>query len=270
MRKQALGVVTALVVVAACGGQSPAAPSPTPTPSPGRTITRLAVTSTGEVAVDAATPFLARASYTDGTVTDVTAQAVWLSATPDLARVDSRGIVTGVKAGPAAIRASFGGFTDEVPLTVGPRHVTITMRITSFVCVQDCDAGTKGDGDFVYIALAGWDPAPNTQSGTVLSQTTAYPNRGGIIRLAAGDTHTINTSVSFPWRETSEKPFRVAFSATEWDTTSPDSRLDNESAWVTYTWEEKGGWGSAPGEHRITLGESGCIVRLLFSLEFKY
>ena len=62
--------------------------------------------------------FTATATYSDGTMTDVTSSATWATDNAAAATVSTGGLVTGVAAGTAYIRASFGGSAVSVLLAI--------------------------------------------------------------------------------------------------------------------------------------------------------
>jgi hypothetical protein len=62
--------------------------------------------------------FTATGTFVDGTTRDMTSQAVWTSSTPDIATVDSTGLVTGIKPGHATVNATAGGITGTVTFNV--------------------------------------------------------------------------------------------------------------------------------------------------------
>ena len=68
--------------------------------------------------------FTASGTYTDGSTQDVTNLSQWSSDSPNIAKVDSTGKVTGISPGPATITASFGGQIRTIVVTVSP--VTLT------------------------------------------------------------------------------------------------------------------------------------------------
>lgn len=60
----------------------------------------------------------ATGTFADNTTQDMTSQVTWNSANPDVATVDSSGLVTGVVAGRATITGTAGGITGSIQLTV--------------------------------------------------------------------------------------------------------------------------------------------------------
>lgn len=60
----------------------------------------------------------ATGTFDDSTTRDITAQVVWSSESPDVATVDSSGLVTAGAAGPVTITATAGGKTGSITLVV--------------------------------------------------------------------------------------------------------------------------------------------------------
>lgn len=82
------------------------------------TLTSVAVSpATKALAVGDYAPLSAIATYSDASTKDVTAAAVWTSATPAKATVD-RGYVKGVAVGTSDVTATFGGFSGVCTVTV--------------------------------------------------------------------------------------------------------------------------------------------------------
>ena len=99
----ALGVATA-----ACGSNSPAAPS---------TITSLSVTGTAP-AVGSSSQFTATETLSTGAVQDVTSSATWTSSDSTVATVSSAGLVTSLASGTVVISASYSGMAGSESITV--------------------------------------------------------------------------------------------------------------------------------------------------------
>lgn len=85
----------------------------------GPTLASLAVTGTTTTTVGAVTQFVATATYSDASTRDVTASAIWTSATPAKATVPyGAGGVTGVAAGTSVITARYGAASGTRTVTV--------------------------------------------------------------------------------------------------------------------------------------------------------
>ncbi|MGI5862649.1 MAG: beta strand repeat-containing protein [Myxococcales bacterium] len=88
---------------------------------------------------------VATATYSDGTVVDVTATTDWTSADPSIASVsttgNARGLVRAGRAGQTVVTASFGGKSATVDVTVhAPRLTSVEIRPGSI----SLPAGTEG------------------------------------------------------------------------------------------------------------------------------
>jgi uncharacterized protein YjdB len=127
------------------------------------------------------------ATYSDGTVVDVTANTTFVSANPPAVSVGNAGLITGVSAGSSNIAASFGGKAAAATATttaatlssiaVLPVNATVAIGATQqFVAV-----GTYSDNSTAVItSTAKWTSAA-TGTATVL-------NTGVASGIAAGTT----------------------------------------------------------------------------------
>lgn len=138
--------------------------------------------------VGATRQLAASATYSDGSVVDVTNNASFVSATPAAVSVSSTGLLTGVSAGASSvISASFSGMTATAAantsaatltgIAVSPANATVGINGTQqFVAV-----GTYSDSSSAIITgTAAWTSAA-TGTATVL-------NTGVATGLAAGST----------------------------------------------------------------------------------
>jgi uncharacterized protein YjdB len=137
--------------------------------------------------VGATRQLAAFATYSDGTVVDVTANTTFVSANPPAVSVDNAGLITGVSAGSSNIAASFGGKAAAATATTSaatlssiavlPVNATVAIGATQqFVAV-----GTYSDNSTAVItSTAKWTSAA-TVTATVL-------NTGVASGIAAGTT----------------------------------------------------------------------------------
>ncbi len=134
----------------------------------------------------------ATATYSDGSVVDVTANTAFSSATPAAVSVSNTGLITGVGAGASSIiTASFSGKTATATanttaatlssITVSPANATVGITGTQqFVAV-----GTYSDGsNAVITSTAAWTSA-NTGIATVLNTGVATGNAAGTTMITA-------------------------------------------------------------------------------------
>jgi hypothetical protein len=269
MRRQfeTTGVVLLSLGLVACGGggNSPTTPTePPPTP----TSLHVATRETPEVG--ASTQLVLEARFSDGSVREVTAQTTWESLSIDVATVSAGGLLTGVAPGDVTIRATYGGQSQQRTLKVRGRSVEVTVRLGNLQCLQDCDTTLNGDGDFTYRAVVSVTEGDNLTRTSRTSQTAGYPS-GTVLRLADGETHSIDQTYVFRVREEAGAYIEVEFRATELDLDNArDPRLNDRSATARFVWNATGGWGNAARpDHATTLGQSGCRIRLHYSVQIR-
>jgi hypothetical protein len=141
--------------------------------------------------VGATRQLAAVATYSDGSVVDVTANSAFVSATPAAVSVASTGLITGVAAGSSTITASFAGKTAMAAattstvtlssITVAPANATVAINGTQqFVAV-----GTYSDNSTAVItSTAKWTSA-NTGIATVLNTGVATGTAAGTTAITA-------------------------------------------------------------------------------------
>ena len=119
-------VAGAVAITASAGGKSGSA---TLTVLPA-TLLSLSVTPQAPVVQVGATRQLAAlASYSDGKVVDVSANASFVSTAPAIAASSASGLVTGLTTGSAPVNASFGGKSASTTVTV-PALTMTALRVT--------------------------------------------------------------------------------------------------------------------------------------------
>ncbi len=129
-------VATLPLVVANCGGSTPAAPAPPPTP----TVTSVQVTGLpSSLLMGETAQVTARASLSDGSTTVVTSQATWRSENTDVATVSAGGLVTAVRAGTTEIRATYQAASGGASVEVTPA-APLPSRLFS-ICGDVLEAG---------------------------------------------------------------------------------------------------------------------------------
>jgi uncharacterized protein YjdB len=139
------------------------------------------------------TTLTATGTNTDGSTSDVTMMATWVSDTPDVVYVDATGTVTGTKAGMATITATVGAISATVVVTVGvPVLKSILVGPATFQSLvvgtsqQLTATGTYDDNSMKDLtATATW---------TTSSMSTATVTGGLVSGVAAGPV-TITASV---------------------------------------------------------------------------
>ena len=123
---------------ASCGGsEKPSPPGPSPGPPAAPTVTSVQVTGLpASLAPGETAQLTARASLSDGSSQDVTAQAAWRSETGAVATVSSGGLVTAVAAGTTEIRATYQSVSAGAMLEVRqgapppPRRYSVCGDVT--------------------------------------------------------------------------------------------------------------------------------------------
>ncbi len=185
------GVVTGVssgssVITASFGGKSSAATVSVTT----ATLVSLAITpGSAVVPVNGVQAFTAMATYSDGSVRDVTPYVTWTSGTTTVGTVgQTTGVVTGLASGSSQLSVSFGGKTSSVAVTVTSAtlvSVTVTPAATTLpiASTQALTAkATYSDGNVVDITTAAvWGSnapliasvAANTGVATAVSAGTA-------------------------------------------------------------------------------------------------
>jgi uncharacterized protein YjdB len=98
-------------------------------------------------------PFVAWATYSDGTNEEITSKVTWMSENTDVATVDSEGIVTGITSGTTNITASLSGITSPVvtvTIIPGPSSLEVTPGPVTDLLVGNIEQytamGTFPDG----------------------------------------------------------------------------------------------------------------------------
>jgi hypothetical protein len=254
-----------------CGG-SPTEPT-APTGPPAATLTELRVSGGGGLEVGGTAQMRADGLFSDGSVRIVTSQVTWTSLSLDLATIASTGIVSGVAVGTVTIQAAYEGKTTTHAVQVRGRRVNVIVTAIALECAADCEDFTQGDGDFAfYSAARGTVGDGQTATTNVLSQTSGYPSAGSVIRLATGQLRALQSAATFQIREEAGAYLEVAFRATEWDeilgSSIADRRMNDDSNTARFVWSARPGegWQAAPGTHTMSVGGSGCLLRLRYGI----
>jgi hypothetical protein len=143
--------------------------------------------------VGATQQLAAAATYSDGSVVDVTATAAFLSATPASVTVATGGLIRAVASGTSALSASFGG-------KIANAQATVTLATVATIAVTPANAIVVAGGTQQYIAVATYSDnstAIVTRSAAWTSGAAAIAtvaNTGVASGVAAGTT-TISASL---------------------------------------------------------------------------
>jgi hypothetical protein len=221
MKRAVLHAVPFLIslVVLAGGGcgdnRSPAAPPP---PPPSLTVKNLMIDgNTALTAIGQTSQLTARATFSDGTVKDVTSATQWTSTQPSVITISAKGLVTVVQLGRSDILASYSGqLASVVMLATQPGTFVVTGRVRepgqgggngigggpglASVRVLDTLSGsstmTNGVGDFSLGGLTSAahlrfekDAYESVEMDPILNQEIYLPMQR-IVRVTAGDTVT--------------------------------------------------------------------------------
>lgn len=274
----ALMPVAAMALALAAGCSSnPAGPTPIPspssTPTPPPTVTSLAVEGASSAVLGETQQLKAMAQMTDGSARDVSTQATWLSSDRTVATVSATGLVTALKSGTTDISASYQGHTGRKTVAIGPTQWDLRVALSSFTALETCDDFTQGLSD-MEIAYKASAVLPDGQEAVLAD--TGHPGNPSGSRLQGADRLRAGQVVGLSGERTFRLPgehgrfVRVEFRATEWDEQIVifppsirwvrDDSMNNRLGTRTHDYSN-GSWSSL-GNNSITLGSSGCRVRL--------
>lgn len=133
------------------------------------------------------------ATYSDGKVVDVTATAVYSSATPASVSISNGGVITGVAPGSSALTASFGGKTATA-------QATTTAVTVSSITVTPASAIVPIGGTQQYIAVATYSDnstafIPSSVVWTSSNTATAVVLNNGVATGVTTGNSTITAAV---------------------------------------------------------------------------
>ena len=155
-------------------------------------IASIAVTPVGlTLGIGISQQFVATATYTDGTSSDLSSGVTWSSSTPSVASVDGNGLAKTLAAGSTTITATAGSFSDNTVLTVVPAHlVSISVSpasasIAAGTTEQLSAVGSFDDGSTQLLTSVTW-------SSTATGVATVDVN-GLVTSVGTGST-TISAS----------------------------------------------------------------------------
>lgn len=166
------------------------------------TLTGVSVApATASVPKGTTTQLTATATYSDGSTTDVTNDATWSSDTPSVATVSdasgSKGLVTGVAEGAAAVTAAYGSMTGSSAVTVTPAQLTsiavspASASVAAGLTTQLTATGTYTDGSTADVTNdATW--ASDTPSVATVSDASGSK---GLVTGVAQGAATVSASV---------------------------------------------------------------------------
>jgi trimeric autotransporter adhesin len=120
------------------------------------TIVSIAVTPVGQtLGIGISQQYVATATYSDGSSSDLSSGVTWISSTPSVATVTASGVITTVAAGSTNITATLGALTDSSSLTV----VAVSPAVQSIAAgttLQFSAVGSFDDGSTQLLTNLTW------------------------------------------------------------------------------------------------------------------
>ncbi len=162
------------------------------------------VPSTVSISMGTTRQLHATATFSDGTIQDVTTSATWTSTPPTLATVNPQGSVSGVGKGSAQVSAAYQGFTATTAVNVGPPallSITVSPNSSSLPLGESeqlTATGNYSDGSVQNLtATASWSSSTAhtsvSSSGSVLAHATGSAT---ITATSGGISGTASISVT--------------------------------------------------------------------------
>jgi uncharacterized protein YjdB len=153
-------------------------------------LVAIAITPTNPIAGAGVTiPFVATGSYSDGSVTDVTATATWASSSPNVSL--AKNVATTMAPGTSIVTATVGGVVGQTTVTVTSAPLTsIAVTPASNVLAVGATAqlsatGTYADGTKTNLTQSvTWTAAPPSVAGV----SNAAGSQGLVTGLSAGQS----------------------------------------------------------------------------------
>jgi uncharacterized protein YjdB len=156
------------------------------------TLVSIAVTpASSSMAVGTTKQYTATGTFSDSSLQDITAVAVWTSSTPATATINAQGLASSVATGSTTIGAAFGSVSGSTGLTVSTAHLVsiavspVNPRIAKGTSIKFTATGTFSDGS-VATNLSGvsWKSSkPNLAS--IRSSGIAHGKKGGTVTITA-------------------------------------------------------------------------------------
>lgn len=153
-RSLAVAVVIGLVLGAvSCDGKPPTAPPPVPPPSGGTapvSLVRIELVAPQEIAPGESVQLTTNAIKSDGSVENVSSQALWTPTDTPFLQLSSTGLATGKNRGTAFVNASFSGRSAQAQIYVVPKGtflLTGTVKESGFGIEKVTVAVISGVGE---------------------------------------------------------------------------------------------------------------------------
>ena len=152
----------------------------------------IAVTPVGlTLAIGVGQQFVATATYSDGSSSDLSSGVTWNSSTPSVAAVDGSGMATTLAAGSTTITATVGTLSDNTTLTVVAAHLT---SITVSPATASIALGTTQQ----FTAIGNFDDGSTQQLTSVIwfsgSSAVASVDSNGLASSLGAGTSTITVA----------------------------------------------------------------------------
>lgn len=267
--KLGMAGVAALALSALACGKSDTATGPS------RTVAGVTITGAATVVEGATAQLTATAQYSDQTSTDVTNQATWASSNPAIATVSTTGLLTGRATGTVDVTATVDNLAGRRTVRVDPVRFRVGVRLTGVTALDTCDDFTQDltNGEFAFQVRT----VRADGSTTTMVETAGYPgnaNNPSGVTLGRNGTRTLTDVANFTLDGAAGQFVRVEFRATEWDEQIvvfppsirwvPDDSMNNRLGTRTHAYSN--GNFSNLGPNSITLGASGCQIRLNYDV----
>lgn len=266
-----LSVVTGAILLAAACGKDSGSQSVT---GPSRTVTTVTIGGPTTVAEGGTAQLTATAQYSDQASDTVTNQATWTSSNPAVATVSATGLVTALRSGSVDISATFESVVGRRTLPVEAARYSVRVALEGVTAISTCDDFTQDltNGEFAVQVRA------VLADGSIftMEETAGYPgnpSRPQGYNLARGATQSLSSARTFTLDGPGES-VRIDFRATEWDEQIviippsvrwvPDGDMNNRLGSRTHAYGSNGVGNVGP--NAITLGNSGCQIRLNYNV----
>ena len=197
-------LVSLCLAVVACGSDSPAPVTPAaPTPTTSAVQVRAAGDASGTLEAGQTRQFVATATQSTGTTSDVTQQATWQSSAPAVATVSATGLVTAVAQGDAdisatyqSVRGTMGVGVRPVPCPVSLSPATATFgpfggsgSVQVLVGAASCRWSARSDAPWLPFSFEPAAPGSAIFSYTAPANSTTEPRTANIVvTTSTGET----------------------------------------------------------------------------------
>lgn len=226
------------------------------------------------IAEGATAQLTARARFSDGTTQDVSSQATWQSTNTAVATVSTTGVLSGVGLGSTDISAVYQAQTGRRTVTVSAANWNVQVSLTNLAVLESCDDIIQGAST---AELAYRVSIVQTNGSEIVLADSGYPGRtsgtnlSGAVQISTSQPRSLGQSRTLTLPGRAAEFVRVEFRATEWDESLiplgwvRDSRMNDRLGTRTHSFA--GNTWSNLGTNSITLGGSGCRVRLDYRVE---